>query len=213
MYYYSIMLERNIVYCTCDINSWTQYKMCYRTNTANILTNIHNHIYNHIFDQFLFKSCTSVVAEYVGKIYINNCIEYPLINIIHIRILTLGVPFVSVPILAQIINTRQIDGLYKCAVINYGAPLHIYKPFCEEHNEQWEMRLNTYFHRRKCNDRAEHVKITYLSIIMKLNTTIYRDTTNHILSFCINDEFYNCCDHELPRSYTCSECQDKCIVL
>jgi hypothetical protein len=211
------------VKCYCDIRSWNMNQYCfeskYEITCDATLLNIREHIYDHIFGQFLSQSCTTIVESYVGPIYINYKRKF-FGYYVQFRVITLGLHFINNNIVDNMMPIFDSDGLNNvdnmmsmfdsdgltCRIQYCGAQSLYESPMCEEHDNQYNELPNTYFHLHACNECFIKLKPHYLSVIAKLNTTLYHDIINHIFSFCDVKSLCKCQGHIHPRKYKCDEC-------
>jgi hypothetical protein len=217
-------------YCDCDIKSWINNNLYFRSEVNDVLHNIHDHVYSHILGRFLSESCINIIDTYVGTIYANHMRDYPQICKVQMRILTLGIPFIhaedykllfennniiSFPTLHWAFHYRENswadhyrgNGSRQCSIPKCGAKyFESFEGVCMEHTKQSKLLPIEYIHVHECHECYVDMIQKYKSIISKLSAMLYRDVINHIFSFCVTKKFNKCRGHMMPRKYKCETC-------
>lgn len=221
---------RYYTYCKCNIKSWIKNNFYFRSEVNDVLHNIHDHFYSHILGRFLSESCISIIDAYVGTIYANHMRDYPQIYKVQMRIVTLGIPFISTDDYKLLFENNNIisfptlhlafhyrgnyfadhyreNGFKQCSIPKCGAKyFESFEGVCEEHKKQSILLPIKYIHKHECHECYVNMTHIYKSIISKLGTKLYRDVINHIFSYCTTKQFNKCRGHMMSRTYTCETC-------
>jgi hypothetical protein len=193
--------------CKCNFPSWIRKRRVPKSEQNTILSNIRGHIYDHMFHLILPNSCISIVELYVGELYYSK--DYSI---------TLGLIFINHDDLKKIAMTKSLssESTY-CKIKNCGARTDMWtlrsgiyvNSLCDEHYNQFVELPIIHTHNHECDicyTNYIRIKKNYMSMIMKLNSTICYNIANIIQSFCFTKLPYKCRGHFVSKDYECCEC-------